>query len=708
MHLEPGANLAGVMRGERTRMAKFVLIDQSITDVGGHHHEYADRVLRAASAAGYEPILATHRSYERDAADPWAVHRVYRYGFWQQPLKRRWFFRPASRGRLWWHKTKVRLYYSPVGYLWQSRREGASLLSRLGPSGLGPVSLALLAIPAILAMVILKGWRLLMGLIPAALRAYSVKLVRGVLKLLLLPFFPFVLALRKRAGIVKALRTRLKRRAFGQDTARLLRRIRPSRGDIIFIPTISELEMSGLAGVMAPGGIGAAASWRLLFRRNLYAGRPADYPSQDEWLRPVRNMFRELSDAASGCDLRCYTDTDELTAQWNRLGAMSFETLPIPVDEGYHSPRGRRGGPLHAVYAGDAREEKGFHLLPGLVRDLQADLFSTGRVRLVAQAYYNSEPGEPGARIALGELEERPREQVTLVRKALSGNDYRDHVTRADIALIPYHRDNYSARSSGIFTEAAAAGIPTLVPAGSWMAIQLEGPTHAAHARILASTPIIHTLEGEDLGWFIEGGRGANPMHDGRLVLSGSRDRCVKVMVPPRASHVHVAFVCRMDQARDFVGIRVMQPAGGARHKRPERLISAEHEGRHSRLIRLAPGTREITLGFSPAFTDTMGILSSVRLTFLSSATPLPRFGAGVIYDDDQVMAEGLREIVEQIEHYRTTAREFADQWRALHTPTRLVEALRSPRRAPREDKPNATIAPTPESRTHASAGGVA
>lgn len=660
-------------------MEKFVLIDQSITDMGGHHHEYAVRVLRAAAADGYEPVLATHRDFERDVMDPWTIHRVYRYKFWQQPLKRRWFFRPASRLRLWWHRTKVRLLFSPVGFLWQSRREGASVMSRLGASGLGPVSLALLAIPALIGLVVIKGMQLAAGLVPGAARVYLLKLAKTLLKLVLLPALPLIVIFQKRSGFIRALRRRLKRRAFGKDTARLLRRVRPGKGDIIFIPTISELEMAGLGDVIGKDGVGAAASWRLLLRRDVYRGRPAEYPSQDEGLRPLRNQFREFADAASGCDVRFFTDTHELTAQWNRLGAMVFETLPIPVDEAYHTRPSRGEETLLAVYAGDAREEKGFHLLPRLVRDVHAELIQTGRLRVVAQAYYNTQPGEPGARVAMAELESYPPGYVSLIRRALAGDDYRMLVTNADIALIPYHRDNYAARSSGIFTEAAAAGIPTLVPGGSWMALQLEAPTHAAHARILARTPVVHTLEGEDLGWFIEGGRGANPMHDGRLVLSGSRDRCVKVMVPPRASHMHIAFECRMDQARDYVGIRVRQGAGTSRRVNETRLISAEHAGRHSRLVALTPGSRELTLGFSPAFTDTMGILSSVRLTFLSSATRLPSFGAGYIYDDVSSMGAGLREIVDHIGNYRETADEFAEEWRALHTPARLVRALREP-----------------------------
>jgi hypothetical protein len=60
-------------------MPKFVLIDHSLKDLGGHHYPYAYSVLAAAQRAGWQPVLATHRRFaQQDALPPeWRVHALY-------------------------------------------------------------------------------------------------------------------------------------------------------------------------------------------------------------------------------------------------------------------------------------------------------------------------------------------------------------------------------------------------------------------------------------------------------------------------------------------------------------------------------------------------------------------------------------------------------------------------------------------------------
>jgi glycosyltransferase involved in cell wall biosynthesis len=80
--------------------SKFILIEQSLRDVGGHYFEYAREILHAAEAAGFEPVLATHRDFQGVDRLPrrWRVlplflftsdkiHRIpsaYSFGLWRQ------------------------------------------------------------------------------------------------------------------------------------------------------------------------------------------------------------------------------------------------------------------------------------------------------------------------------------------------------------------------------------------------------------------------------------------------------------------------------------------------------------------------------------------------------------------------------------------------------------------------------------------------
>lgn len=83
-------------------MKKFILIDHSLKDLGGHYYTYASCVLPAAQRAGYQPVLAVHRDFmDFDALPPnWQAHAVFRRKSYSQrtlgsgrrggPLRRLW------------------------------------------------------------------------------------------------------------------------------------------------------------------------------------------------------------------------------------------------------------------------------------------------------------------------------------------------------------------------------------------------------------------------------------------------------------------------------------------------------------------------------------------------------------------------------------------------------------------------------------------
>ncbi len=59
------------------------------------------------------------------------------------------------------------------------------------------------------------------------------------------------------------------------------------------------------------------------------------------------------------------------------------------------------------------------------------------------------------------------------LRGALSAEQWEEALASCDLLVLPYDRTAYRQRSSGIFAEGAAAGIPAVVPDGIWMAEQI-------------------------------------------------------------------------------------------------------------------------------------------------------------------------------------------------------------------------------------------
>src|SRR5581483_7665025 len=109
--------------------------------------------------------------------------------------------------------------------------------------------------------------------------------------------------------------------------------------------------------------------------------------------------------------------------------------------------------------------------LPDLVQSLMTSHVVQGKVRFFIQATL-AQPEWNSRRVAaLARLKQFPAEYVKLVglEGSLAPDVYYQLVSQADLLLCPYDPPTYRRRSSGTLTEAIAAGIPTVVPRGTWL-----------------------------------------------------------------------------------------------------------------------------------------------------------------------------------------------------------------------------------------------
>ncbi len=85
---------------------KFVLIDHSMRDLGGHYYTYASCVLPAAERAGFQPVLAMHREFRDLPALPpsWQSHPIFRNKSYSQ----RYIETGKASSALgsWWSRTR--------------------------------------------------------------------------------------------------------------------------------------------------------------------------------------------------------------------------------------------------------------------------------------------------------------------------------------------------------------------------------------------------------------------------------------------------------------------------------------------------------------------------------------------------------------------------------------------------------------------------
>jgi glycosyltransferase involved in cell wall biosynthesis len=255
---------------------------------------------------------------------------------------------------------------------------------------------------------------------------------------------------------------------FGEELALLVRQASLQEGDIVFVPTLGASELMGIS-LYSASNAAVPVCWHLLFRR--------DVPPPNSWI-DVRSRIAKWQAKASftlahAAFLRgaryFYTDTEELTHRYESLGVGAFKTLPIPIDQRLGHKQPWHQGPLVVSYLGDMRAEKGIHLLPKIIESIRHDGFDASRVVFRIQGNLPSGAATRSAVRAKKALVSKKLGGVEVLAGPLNSVAYQDLLLGSDIVLLPYSTTNYAARSSGVFAEAVAAGIPTIHPRDSWM-----------------------------------------------------------------------------------------------------------------------------------------------------------------------------------------------------------------------------------------------
>jgi glycosyltransferase involved in cell wall biosynthesis len=125
----------------------------------------------------------------------------------------------------------------------------------------------------------------------------------------------------------------------------------------------------------------------------------------------------------------------------------------------------------HIVYAGAARQDKGF----GRVVALAEQLAATGEKWKLAVQISPEHYGklDQRTRSDIERLERLDYAGLTLIRAPLGPEDYAG-LYRGAICLQPYEPEEFRDRVSGVTMDALANGCPVIVPAGTWMARIIE------------------------------------------------------------------------------------------------------------------------------------------------------------------------------------------------------------------------------------------
>lgn len=162
------------------------------------------------------------------------------------------------------------------------------------------------------------------------------------------------------------------------------------------------------------------------------------------------------------------SDSEKLCTAFGDVLDAPVHYLPhiLSYDVPLNTRAGR--GPLNVFVPGNARREKGFLETVGAARAVLASA-EAARFRFTIQCH---NPDLACAGRVADWQEAVPG--IDWIDRPLDDAEYLERLAGADIVLLPYHLDCYAARTSGIFTEARAAGIPVLTTRGSWAGDRVE------------------------------------------------------------------------------------------------------------------------------------------------------------------------------------------------------------------------------------------
>ncbi|MGB8691996.1 MAG: hypothetical protein WCD08_00620 [Steroidobacteraceae bacterium] len=558
---------------------KFVLVDHSLRNLGGHHYPYAYSVLQAAQRAGWQAVLVTNRKFRERQALPadWQVLAIFDHPSY-------------SRHTL------------------DTQAQSAGRPRRL-----------------------LAGWWLKL----AALWGE-----------------------RARTRLIAA---------FAANCRELFDRAGPGAGDLIFFATTSELDLAGLSSFLAGSRAGLDLSWHLQFHFGVFYGREPDYAAQGAAAGRMRTALSAALQPLAAWNLQCYCTTEQLSAQYRRLGVATFTTLPYPVHELFSAPRTgpRPSMPARIACLGHSRREKGYQLLIPLLRELWSDWFATGRAQLVLQTHRR------GQRRSLEEVTARLGAQggrtpapLAFAGFPLALEQYAELLRSADLGLLLYDGARYYARCSGVLLEMLGAGVPVLVPAGSWLSEQIAEQTQLHLERVAATAATTAALNSVSA---------ASCSDAPTSIACASAAATTALLVEftwrsPLTPGTYLRFELEQSAAAGAA-------ADGALIRTTAIVGARERGGSVRILFRLRAGLSSVRLLCSNAWHDGPVTISDLRCLPITGSVP-PLGAIGLAFADLSCVSEPLRDLLEHLPHYQRNAAAYAHECAHRHGAGQIVQQL--------------------------------
>ncbi len=364
---------------------------------------------------------------------------------------------------------------------------------------------------------------------------------------------------------------------------------------------------------------------------------------------------------------------------FNEFADLGPVTNPLPSN---HVNR-----PLRITCPGEVRREKGHvDYLQPLVDEIYEPHLATGNAQIIVQRpakkWHSKKqkieltlPGEANVfhdSVAPIEYFSHP----------LSQPDYVQLIKNTDCGLLFYDSRVYFSRRAGVLGELLSCGKPVIVPAGSWLAEQIQEPIFQHVDNLIDGGQVTRTITASEFAW---DSRNA-PASGGVLSFDQGQypfEFCLER--GPEDKYFALKFDWHWPGSPGtYCRINMLQTdASGNAIKQDVRVVGFRQSSRQvNSLFCLAPETRRVKFSLSNAFHDSTASIKRASVCGLASVAggqtnhDVPLGQVGVIASDQADLPNCVDEIVKHFEHYRNSAQAFSGQWYARHEPKQTVSGL--------------------------------
>ena len=481
-------------------------------------------------------------------------------------------------------------------------------------------------------------------------------------------------------------------RAFKDACQNLFDQIGRNQDDIIFFPSVSDFDFLGLAAFLASKNATNTQHWHVQFHYDIFDGRPPEFESQRERITCMSRQFSHALAAIPTHRLHFYATTQQIADQYNRLRVAKFSSLPYPVsllqDQDLEMPkRSPRNERLRVTLAGAPRREKGKRELNRLFEELHRDhilqhnsqIWMQGKHHTIARQLSDFDQKQ----IALAKTPASNDASIVVAPHPLKRKEYLEFIHHTDIGLLPYNNARYHARASGVLIEMLSAGVPVIVTAGSWLALQLSESIYHHLEGILLQKAIIAKKYLEKPLCDGDGNlRNPNVLGEPeRVLIAGDTNPTTTSIAIPAGTDAAIVQIPWLEtRPGHFLRVRAVQKdANGRTQGPPHSSILCEREQGKSvfSFVRVDPQSDSIRIEISNAYHNHSMTTGRPQIAFLKQSTKeMPTGAVGLIASEFDQIPDLIREMILHYDHYRESAREHAQSWNYEHAPLRTIERL--------------------------------